>query len=79
MQKDLEMVSVCVGGAATVEVTRAMLERAGFGGIRIEANPGSGKAIEAYAPGSGAGAYVVSANIQAQKPEDAISCVAKDV
>jgi hypothetical protein len=45
-----------------------MLESAGFGEIRIEANPGSRKAIEAYAPGSGAGAYVVAAYISAFKP-----------
>jgi arsenite methyltransferase len=68
IRKDLEMVSVCVGGAATVEETRAMLESAGFEGIGIEANPGSRKAIEAYAPGRDAGDYVVSAYIQAVKP-----------
>jgi arsenite methyltransferase len=68
IRKDLEMVSACVGGAATVEETRVMLESAGFGEIRIEANPGSRKAIEAYAPGSGAGAYVVAAYISAFKP-----------
>lgn len=68
IREDLEMVSACVGGAATVEETRAMLESAGFGEISIEANPGSRKAIEAYAPGSDAGEYVVSAYITAVKP-----------
>lgn len=69
IRKDLELVSACVGGAATVEETRTMLESVGFGEIRIEENPGSRKAIEAYAPGSGAGDYVVSAYIYAVKPE----------
>ncbi len=68
IQKDLELVSACVGGAATKEETRAMLESAGFGDIRIEENPGSRKAVEAVVPGSNAGAYVVSAYIQAVKP-----------
>ncbi len=77
IRKDLELVSACVGGAATVEETRAMLESAGFKEIRIEENPGSRKAMEAYAPGSEAGEYVVSAYIQAQKPENAISGVAR--
>lgn len=69
IQKDLELVSACVGGAVTVEKTRAMLESAGFGEIGIEANPGSRKMIEACASGSDAGDYVVSAYIQAVKPE----------
>lgn len=68
IRKDLELVSACVGGAATVEETRAMLEQAGFERIRIEANKGSREAIEACAPGSGAEDHVASAYIQAVKP-----------
>ncbi len=68
IRKDLELVSACVGGAATVDQTRAMLEEAGFTEIRIEENPGSRKAIEACAPGSDAAQFVVSAYIQAVKP-----------
>ncbi len=70
VRKDLELVSACVGGAATVDETRAMLENAGFGEIRIEVNPGSRKMIEAYAPGSDAKDYVVSAYIQAVKDKE---------
>lgn len=69
IRKDLALVSACVGGASTVAETRAMLENAGFEDVRIEAHHKSGEAIDACAPGSEAGRYVMSAYIQAYKPE----------
>jgi hypothetical protein len=68
VQKDLALVSACVGGAATVEDTRAMLENVGFRDIRIEPVQKSRDVIEACAQGSGAADYVVSAYVQAVKP-----------
>lgn len=69
IQKDLALVSACVGGASTVVETRAMLEHAGFEDVRIETHHKSGEAVDACAPGSEAGRYVMSAYIQASKPE----------
>lgn len=69
IRQDLALVSACVGGAATVEETRAMLAGAGFEEIGIETHPKSADAIEAWAPGSDVGRYVASAYIQGRKPK----------
>lgn len=68
VKKDLALVSACVGGAATVEDTRSMLERVGFGEIRIELVEKSRNVVEACAQGSDAADYVTSAYVQAVKP-----------
>ena len=68
IQKDLALISACVGGAATIEDTRQMMEQAGFTDIHIDSYPISLDVINAYAPGSEAGNYVVSASIMAGKP-----------
>lgn len=68
IKANLGLISACVGGAATIDETRSMLEKAGFTDIRINPRPGSGQALEAAIPGSGAGEFVASAEIQAQKP-----------
>jgi len=68
IQKDLALISACVGGAATIDQTRRMLEDAGFTDISIDPRPGSADAINAIAPGSQAGQFVVSADIKATKP-----------
>jgi arsenite methyltransferase len=68
IQNDLALVSACVGGAATIEETRRMLESAGFTDIRIEPRSGSREALNAVIPGRQAGDYVVSADIKAGKP-----------
>ena len=69
IQNDLAQISACVGGAATLDDTRAMLESAGFEEIRIETPKESREAIEACTCGSKAGDYVTSAYIQASKPK----------
>jgi arsenite methyltransferase len=68
IKADLALISACVGGAATVDDTRRMLESAGFTDIRIDPRPGSRQAMEAAIAGSQAGQYVVSADIKAVKP-----------
>jgi predicted methyltransferase len=75
IQKDLALVSACIGGAATIEDTQKMLKQAGFENITItpkkisqELIKISQELINEILPGSLAGEYVVSANIQAQKP-----------
>lgn len=68
IKANLDLVSACVGGAATIEDTRSMLANAGFTDIRINPHPGSSQAMDAALPGRGAGEFVASAQIQARKP-----------
>jgi SAM-dependent methyltransferase len=70
IQKNLALVSACVGGAATIDDTVKMLEDAGFVDIQIQAKDESRKLISEWVPGEirNAGDYVVSAYIEAVKP-----------
>jgi len=68
IQKNLELVSACVGGAATIDDTEEMLKQCGFQDIRITTKDKSRALISEWAPGSNAGDYVVSAYIEAVKP-----------
>jgi len=67
IQKDLALVSACIGGAATIEDTHKMLKQAGFENISITPQKISQELIDEMLPGSLVGEYVVSANILAQK------------
>jgi SAM-dependent methyltransferase len=68
IQKNLELVSACVGGAATIDDTVDMLKQCGFQDIKITKKNESRALISEWAPGSNAGDYVVSAYIEAVKP-----------
>jgi len=70
IQQNLALVSACVGGAATIDDTKEMLQEAGFADIRITAKDESRELISQWAPGENknAGDYVVSAYIEAIKP-----------
>jgi len=68
VKNDLSLFSACIGGAATVQKTVALLEQAGFRDIKIDTKEESRKLIDEYLPGSNAGDYIVSAYIEAKKP-----------
>jgi SAM-dependent methyltransferase len=68
IRKDLELLSACVGGAATIDDTEKMLKEAGFQEIKITPKDESREIIEKWVPGTNAGDYVVSAYIEAVKP-----------
>lgn len=70
IQQNLALVSACVGGAATIDDTRDMLEKAGFVNIKITPKDESRKLISKWTAGDSknAGDYVVSAYINAAKP-----------
>ena len=70
MQKDLALLSACVGGAATIDDTKKMLEKAGFQDIEIIPKSESAELISEWAAGKSNNAedYVVSADIKAVKP-----------
>jgi SAM-dependent methyltransferase len=68
IQKNLALVSACVGGAATIDDTEKMLKEAGFQDIKITPKDESREIIEKWVPGKNAGDYVASAYIEAVKP-----------
>ena len=71
IQQDLALLSACVGGAATIDDTVKMLEKAGFQEIEIVPKSESRKLISEWVPGESrnVGDYVVSADIKAVKPK----------
>ena len=69
IQKNLALVSACVGGAATIDETVDMLEKTGFEAIKITPKDESRELIRKWVPGGNAGDYVVSAYIEAVKPK----------
>jgi arsenite methyltransferase len=68
IKKNLKLVSACVGGAATIDETENMLKQCGFQKIKITRRDESRALINEWAPGSDAGDYIVSAYIEAVKP-----------
>jgi len=68
IQKNLALLTACIGGATTIEDTEDMLEEAGFQDIKIEPNQKSGNFFRAWIPGTRVEDYVVSAYIEAIKP-----------
>jgi len=68
IKKNLSLVSACIGGAATIEDTQKILKQTGFENISITPKKINQELIDEVLPGSLAGEYVVSANIQARKP-----------
>ena len=70
IQQDLALLSACVGGAATIDDTIKMLEKAGFQDIEITPKAESTKLISEWAAGKSKNPedYVVSADIKAVKP-----------
>jgi SAM-dependent methyltransferase len=71
IQQDLALLSACVGGAATIDDTVKMLEKAGFQEIEIVPKSESRQLISEWVPGESrnVGDYVVSADIKAVKPK----------
>ncbi len=68
VQKNLALVTACVGGAATIDDTVDMLKEAGFQDIKITPKDESRELIRQWVPGANAGDYILSAYIEAVKP-----------
>ncbi len=68
IQKNLSLVSACIGGAATIDETTEMLKNVGFQEIKITPKDESREIISEWVPGTDSGDYVVSAYIEAVKP-----------
>jgi SAM-dependent methyltransferase len=70
IQKNMALVTACVGGAATIDDTKKMLKEAGFVEIKVQPKDKSRELIQAWDPNKSDNAadYVVSAYIEAVKP-----------
>jgi hypothetical protein len=68
MKNDPQLYAGCMAGASLIDELKAMMEKAGFTGIRIEPKDESREFIRDWAPGRGVEDYVVSAYIEGVKP-----------
>ncbi|NQU12613.1 MAG: arsenite methyltransferase [Desulfobacteraceae bacterium] len=70
IRNDLALVGACVGGAATIDDTEALLKEAGFQDVKIKPNNNSREIFRQWDPAKSknAGDYVVSAYIEGIKP-----------
>ncbi|MCY0909916.1 MAG: arsenite methyltransferase, partial [Sulfobacillus thermotolerans] len=65
---DVTLWTSCMAGAATVSELETILGDVGFEGIHIQPQPGSREFIREWVPGTPLADYVVSAVIEARKP-----------
>jgi SAM-dependent methyltransferase len=68
VKNDMALYAGCVSGAAEIEDLKSMLEEAGFKDIRVESQDKKREVISEYVPGSKIEDYIVSATIEAVKP-----------
>jgi len=69
LQADPALLCGCITGAAPAERIEAWLKEAGFVEVRVTARPESRGLIQSWAPGLGIENHVVSATIEAWKPQ----------
>jgi arsenite methyltransferase len=67
-QADMQLLSACIAGAATVNEVEAMLKAAGFADVDIRAKEDSREFIREWQPGTKLEDYVLSASMTAVKP-----------
>ena len=68
---DLDAITSCVGGAATIDALETMLDEAGFVDIAIEPKDESREFIREWSADHDPSEYAVSATIEARKPPTA--------
>lgn len=69
-KNDLDLLSACVSGAATVVEITEMLQEVGFQDIEIQTKDESRELIKEWVPGKNVQDYIVSATIEAIKPKE---------
>lgn len=67
IQKQMELLTGCMAGAAHVDELKSMLMRAGFAEVRVDVDEASRAFIREWAPEAQADRYVASAKITAAK------------
>lgn len=70
VQRDMALYSGCIAGVAHISKVAKMLQEAGFEQIRIVPKDESKSFIQKWAPGIPITDYIVSASIEAKKPDD---------
>jgi len=70
LKNDLVLLSACVSGAASVAEITEMLQDAGFQDIQIQTKNESRELISHWVPGKNVQDYIVSASIEAIKPQE---------
>jgi arsenite methyltransferase len=68
MHSQIQALTGCIAGAASVQSIESLLQSAGFEDIRVVVKPESREFIRDWMPGTGAENYVASATIEALKP-----------
>ena len=69
IRNDMTLLSGCMAGASVVSDLESFLAAAGFTDIRIAPKDASREFIKDWAPGRGVEEYVISASIEARRPE----------
>src|SRR5262249_39819283 len=69
LQGDTTLLCSCVAGAAPVDKVETWLAECGFVDVLVSPKPESREMIATWSPGSGIEDYVVSATIEARKPQ----------
>lgn len=69
LRNDLDLLAECVSGSETPDVLEAILRDAGFEDIRITPKDKSREFIREWSPGHNVEDFIVSATIEALKPE----------
>lgn len=73
-QADLALLVGCIAGAATVGEVEGWLRDAGFVDVAVREKDGSRALVDSWAPGHPAAAQVISASIEARKPQPRGCC-----
>jgi SAM-dependent methyltransferase len=71
VQRDLALRAGCVAGASLIDDLDGMLTDAGFDGVRIQPKDESRTFIREWVPGTNIADYLISATIDARKPDRA--------
>jgi SAM-dependent methyltransferase len=71
VQRDLALRAGCVAGASLIDDLEGMLTDAGFAGVRIQPKDESRTFIREWVPGTNLADYLISATIDARKPDRA--------
>jgi hypothetical protein len=71
LQADTALLCGCIAGAAPIERIDTWLAQAGFIDVRVTPQPESRELIKNWAPGRNIEDHVVSAMVEARKPDKA--------
>jgi len=69
IKKDMSFYTGCIAGASSIQSLESMLHRTGFENIQIKPKAESRTFIRDWVPWSGIEDYVVSATMEAVKPQ----------